>query len=314
MKRLLFTAGGSPGMEAFYRYLKDKYELFFADMNPTNISPTIPDSRKYQIPSASSELFISHISELCDRLAVDLLIPGVDEELVLVQGQFPGECQTKVFLPKPEFVSAMLNKYTMNKALEERGIDVPQTVLADDYAFNPVAPVILKPAFGRGSRGVFALPSDNLVKPLYDAIRHTSSSSWIIQENVEGDEFTVQMVSTPSSALLGIIPLKVYEKRGSTVSAVMQHDEDVIKYCKSIHEAFRPDGCYNIQLIKRPSGEVLAFEINPRISTTTVLCVAAGLDPFLSFLETQNKPSPLKTVPTIKLHRHWVNQITVVDQ
>ena len=89
-------------------------------MNPTNISPTIPDSRKYQIPSASSELFISHISELCDRLAVDLLIPGVDEELVLVQGQFPGECQTKVFLPKPEFVSAMLNKYTMNKALEER--------------------------------------------------------------------------------------------------------------------------------------------------------------------------------------------------
>ena len=95
MKRLLFTAGGSPGMEAFYRYLKDKYELFFADMNPTNISPTIPDSRKYQIPSASSELFISHISELCDRLAVDLLIPGVDEELVLVQGQFPGNAGQK---------------------------------------------------------------------------------------------------------------------------------------------------------------------------------------------------------------------------
>ena len=301
-------------MEAFYRYLKDKYELFFADMNAANISPSIPDNRKYQIPNASSKQFISHISKLCDRLAVDLLIPGVDEELVVLQKQFLAQGLTKIFLPKPEFVSTMLNKYTMNKALGAQGIDVPQTVLADDYAFNPVAPVILKPAFGRGSRGVFAVPSDNLVKPLYKAIRHTYTSSWIVQEDVAGDEFTVQIISTPSSALLGILPVKVNEKRGSTVSAVMQHDEEVIKYCESIHEAFHPDGCYNIQLIKRPSGEVLAFEINPRISTTTVLCVAAGIDPFMSFLETQNEPSPVKKVPTIKLHRHWVNQITVVDQ
>ena len=35
--------------------------------------------------------------------------------------------------------------------------------------------------------------------------------------------------------------------------------------------------------MKASSGEVLAFEINPRISTTMVMAIAAGIDPFESF-------------------------------
>ena len=39
--KILFTAGGSPGMEAIYRLLHKKYELFFADLDVTKISPVI---------------------------------------------------------------------------------------------------------------------------------------------------------------------------------------------------------------------------------------------------------------------------------
>ena len=63
--------------------------------------------------------------------------------------------------------------------------------------------------------------------------------------------------------------------------------------------------------MKASSGEVLAFEINPRISTTMVMAIAAGIDPFESFLERGGFASSLVRVPKIHLHRHWVNVITV---
>ena len=132
-----------------------------------------------------------------------------------------------------------------------------------------------------------------------------------MQEKIIGDEYTVQMIASPRSELVAILPIKVKEKRGSTVSATMVEDLSVIQYCRSIHDAFQPDGCYNIQLVKASSGEVLAFEINPRISTTMVMAIAAGIDPFESFLERGGFASSLVRVPKIHLHRHWVNVITV---
>ena len=67
MKRLLFTAGGSPGQEGIYRYLEKKYELYFVDMNVSKISPVIPDSKKFQIPAVTSESYIPTIIQIVQR-------------------------------------------------------------------------------------------------------------------------------------------------------------------------------------------------------------------------------------------------------
>ena len=58
MKRLLFTAGGSPGQEGIYRYLKKKYELYFVDSDISNIDPIIPSTNKRQIPLATDINFL----------------------------------------------------------------------------------------------------------------------------------------------------------------------------------------------------------------------------------------------------------------
>ena len=84
----------------------------------------------------------------------------------------------------------------------------------------------------------------------------------IIQEKIIGEEHTVQVIAGPDSEIIAILPIKILEKRGSTVSATMVDDRSVIQYCRAIHDAFQPNGSYNIQLVKTSSGEVLAFEIN----------------------------------------------------
>ena len=162
---------------------------------------------------------------------------------------------------------------------------MPKTVLADAGDMSSIdEPFIVKPVFGRGSRNVFSLNKAQQVTNLYEAIKD-KAESWIVQQKIIGDEYTVQVIAGPDSEIIAIMPIKVIEKRGSTVSATMVEDLSVIQYCRRIHDAFQPNGSYNIQLVKASSGEVLAFEINPRISTTMVMAIAAGIDPFEPFLK-----------------------------
>ena len=311
MKRLLFTAGGSPGQEGIYRYLEKKYDLYFVDMNVSNISPTIPDSKKFQIPAVTSELYIPTIIRCCEEMSIDLLVPGVDEELMQLHMASDKFENTTLFLPKPDFVETMSSKLDMVLALARKGIAVPKTVLADDGDISCVdEPYIVKPVHGRGSRNVFALDKAHQVASLYEAMRG-KADSWIVQEKIIGEEYTVQVIAGPDSEIIAILPIKILEKRGSTVSATMVDDRSVIQYCRGIHDAFQPNGSYNIQLVKKSSGEVLAFEINPRISTTMVMAIAAGIDPFGPFLKKGEPTSSPLRVPKVHLHRHWVNVITV---
>jgi len=54
-------------------------------------------------------------------------------------------------------------------------------------------------------------------------------------------------------------------------------------------------------------GEVFPFEINPRVSTTLCLVVAAGVDPIAAYLGQTSKKMPLRFAEGLSLRRHWKN-------
>ena len=214
MKRLLFTAGGSPGQEGIYRYLKKKYDLYFVDMNVSNISPVIPDDRKFQVPAVISEAYLPTIIRLCREMSIDLLVPGVDEELMKLHMASDKFENTMLFLPKPDFVETMSSKLDMVLALANKGIAVPKTVSADVDDMSCVdEPYVVKPVHGRGSRNVFALDKAHQVASLYEAIRG-KAESWIIQEKIIGEEYTVQVIAGPDSEIIAILPIKISKSAG----------------------------------------------------------------------------------------------------
>jgi carbamoyl-phosphate synthase large subunit len=101
----------------------------------------------------------------------------------------------------------------------------------------------------------------------------------------------------------------VGQKKGITIQAKIDMNNLIIEYAKKFHYHYRTSGIYNIQCILTQSGVVYPFEINPRISTTFCLSVAAGFDPFeLYFNETSEKEL---FVPSneLSLQRNWVNSI-----
>jgi carbamoyl-phosphate synthase large subunit len=306
MIKVLFTGGGGAGNEALYRLLGQRYALHFGDADVLAINPNIPEDRRHQLPWASDPNFVDKMSGLCKRLNIDLLVPGVDEELLALARDADGLAPTRVLLPHADYVETMLDKLHMVAALSAKKIPVPfSQTLADDLK-NISFPCISKPRSGRGSRDVKELSSISDAIMLKSALGPLAKQM-LVQEKIEGVEYTVQMLADAHGRLCAVVPVRVGIKRGITLRAETETEPRVITACCAIHQAISTEGCYNIQLIMTLEGDVFPFEINPRISTTLCLVVAAGIDPIAIFLEHDRSEDVQPFATGMQLRRHWTN-------
>lgn len=309
MMKVLFSGGGGAGNEALWRLLGHRYTLHFGDADPFAIDPAIPEGRRHQLPWASDPNFLDKMVDLCHRLRIDLLVPGVDDELLALAQGVDALSSTRLLLPHADYVKTMLDKLSMIQVLSDMDIPVPfSRTLADDikdFRF----PCISKPRSGRGSRDVRVLNSVADAMSLNFSLGDAAKQI-LLQEKVEGVEYTVQMVANAKGQLFAIVPVKVGVKRGVTIHAETEAEPRVIAACRAIHEACPTCGCYNIQLMLTAEGKAFPFEINPRISTTFCLSVAAGIDPIAVFLDDIHTDDIISFTAGLQLRRHWVNHFS----
>lgn len=303
MTRVLFTGGGGAGSEALARLLVGRYEVHFADADPDARPHGIAPDRWHQILPASDPDFVAALVYLCTEIGVGLLVPGVDEELVpIAQARDAGLLPVSVLLPPTSFVVAHLDKLASYELLRDAGVPVPRTV--EGGMFPEIAmPWVLKPRRGRGSRGV------ETVRDVVEAVRNSRHlyDDHIVQELLVGQEYTVTVAADATGRLRSIVPCKIALKRGITIRATTHHDSAVIETCRKIHEAYPVPGCYNVQGIKTADG-FKVFEINPRVSTTLCLAIAAGVDPIGIYLGHCPGDDLLPFTEGLKLSRSWHNE------
>ncbi len=313
MKTLLFTGGGGVATMELYRWLSDRYVVHFADANPDKKPPELPADRWHVIPYAFNPnglgnlAFVPSVAELCRTLQVDLLIPGVDEELRALSRPFtPGrpELPCPVLLPDFDFICTHLDKLRSMKTLADRGIPVPRTRRlrphkgARDW---PPFPCILKPREGRGSRDVAVVQS---VEDGEACVQRSALTpcDFLVQERLVGQEYTVTVVADQRKRLRAVVPVRVVLKRSVTLRGETHADAAVIELCRQIHIAQPFAGVVNVQCIKSLDGTVKPFEINPRVSTTSVLAIAAGVDWIQLASETAEYAEPGWLVPFTQFH------------
>ena len=209
-------------------------------------------------------------------------------------------------LPDYGYVKLMSDKLSMAEAITKAGLDVPRTITISSFfqGKDISFPCIVKPKSGRGSRNVNVLKQPDQVNA-YLSMTEIPADEVILQELLIGQEYTVLMSSDLNGNLKAVVPVKVDIKRGITLRAETENNEDVIARCIEIHEMIPTKGCYNIQLMYTREGRVVPFEINPRISTTFCLSVAAGVDPVAIYLNKNKSSCTFKT--GLKLSRFFVN-------
>ena len=309
MITILITGGGGAGSEALWRLLENRYTLHFCDADPFAIDPAIPEDRRHRLPMASDPDFLDQTLALCRRLAIDLLIPGVDEELLILAQNRGAFGPTRVLVPDADYVRAMTDKLSMVRTLSARHIRVPLTRTLADVLNDVVFPCIAKPRTGRGSRDVRVVRSRAEAAALRIAAGAAAADT-LLQEKIEGIEYTVQMVADANRRLCAVVPVRIGVKRGITLRGTTEAEPRVADLCRRIHDAVPAAGCYNVQLILTADGSAVPFEINPRISTTVCLTVAAGIDPIAVFLGQVRSHDLLPFTAGVELRRHWMNHVS----
>jgi carbamoyl-phosphate synthase large subunit len=190
-------------------------------------------------------------------------------------------------------VQTFLDKLETSKWLKQSGFTTPNLYRAQEIS-DVIFPVIVKPRFGSGSKGVH---KTNNMEQVEAAILLTKGP--IVQQFVDGDdsEFTVGIFSNR-------IDTKVISFRrliaGSGATSWARHEvhESIVMMGLTLANKLNLHGSINVQL-RIKDRNLYIFEINPRFSSTVLMRSELGfndvawslgdystLDSFNSMLET----------------------------
>jgi len=306
MKRVLLSGVGGSLFPYLFERLGAKYELFGIDSNPL-LKHIYPRHAIAVAPPVSDPHYESFVSDLIVREAIEVYIPLIDEELPKAHRlarEFPN---LLLVSPRIDFVSLCLDKLSLMQRLIALELGGSEALRADGYKEEFAYPVFLKPICGRGSRGALKI----LSKAAFDAyfvLEGYAKEVVMVQPFLEGEEYSVSVVVNQDNKLLSIVPKKILQKRGITISACTQREPAIQKLCERIVALLQPCGSFNVQL-KLHQGVPKIFEINPRFSTTTILSMEAGVDEFALMIEGANQVCDFQE--GVHIFRRWESHFYV---
>lgn len=338
MITVLLTGAGAPGMPGILKCLKkvhDQIRLIGADADAQAPSRRDFDSF-HRIPMAKEPEFISAMVELCKEEEVDLLVPVVTRELiVLAQNRKKIESNgTRVAVMEKETLRIANNKGLLFQKLEENDIEVPsyritKTVLEikeamDEISQNGVG-VVVKPVEGNGSRGVrivdkqrsafdsfFSSKPDGMNISQEELLRILSEKEHLPQDMMvmsflPGKEYSVDIVARDGQVLVAVCRVGLQVVSSNQTSSMVVDEPEIVELCTRVVGLLRLSGNIGFDLKEDENGKAYILEINPRLTGGIVTCLAAGANmPWLGIQSwLGEKVEQPKLLYGVKMQRYW---------
>jgi carbamoyl-phosphate synthase large subunit len=265
VKNILFTCAGGGSPIFFARSMQKTYNLFLADAGDQNAAPHLGFPFQ-KIPFGNSPTFPGEIEALIKKWNIDCVVPGTNRELSAFIELSKKTPELLMVMPSADFIHLCVNKKQLMNELAEANISFLPPYKTKEKV---VYPAIAKPVSGEGSRQFHIVKTPEQLEgylKLYD----TKFDDILVQPYIEGAEYTISVIVNNRNKMVGVVPKRVIEKRGITRAAVSEHNELIEKLCTDIVAKYNPRGPFNVQL-KLLEGKGYIFEINPRLSTTSVL-------------------------------------------
>lgn len=226
------------------------------------------------VPPISDGGYLKSILNICLEQKVSVIIPTKDTEL----SKFSRCIQTlnnkniKIPLAAADTIEILEDKlkfyYKMNRCCK-----VPLTYTAKDIKLKDIAfPCIVKErGVGVETSGFHVCDGRKELNIILNKLKDP-----IIQEKINGTEYTVDALFNMDGFPVGIIP-RVRLKTREYVSdvGVVVKDEELVKQCKRVAKFLNFTGIANFQWIKDEKGVYYLIEINPRVSGGLQITLAA---------------------------------------
>ena len=276
-KTICITAVGTATSVGVIRNLR-KYSpdtfIIGTDINPYGYTAgSMLVDKFYKISLASDSEYINSIVDVLQSNSVDYLFPINDTEIREVAAHRKVvEKVVHILLPSVDTVDLVQDKQQMCNTALGIGLKVPDT-LNSNYSGK----AIIRDSHGVGSKGIRICDS-------FD-ISEINPQHQFAQRYIEGDEYTVDILSDEEGTPLFIIPrLRIEVKSGVATKTKLINDQSLIDCCMALIKNIPIPGFSNVQFIKDSVGDNYFIEINPRIGGFSNASLLAAPDMFPAFL------------------------------
>ena len=283
--RFLITAIGSMSAECAIKQLKEEgHYVVGCDIYPGewHYETKLCDSF-YRAPFATKEKeYIHFLIDVCKKEQIRFIVPLTDLEIdVIDRNRIDFEKSgIGLCMQSTDVLKIARNKDALNKAfLKDANVPSIRTCLLkelpDDFPF----PCIAKPYNGRSSEGLLR----NATREQVLAIEN--KSVYIIQEQLEGNVFTVDYVRNAQSGKDASVPRQelLRTKNGAGLTVRTCNDKVLLQLVSHIGNILNINGCVNMEFIFS-NGKYYLIDINPRFSAGVAFSVVSGYNMILNHI------------------------------
>ncbi len=242
----------------------------------------------YIVPECDSDEFIENIIQISNENNISIIIPTIDTELpFLSRNKDYIESKTKAILmiSDKKVIETFYDKRMTSKFFKEFGIITPQIYNEIDDIDN--FPVITKPVTGSASAGIIKASKKSELFFIKD------KSDYIIQEYINGDEITIDVLYDFKGNIISIGMRKRIRIRGGEVQiGETVFNNDILENIKIISKHLRFRGGVTFQVFVNEKN-IFFIECNPRFGGGLPFTIIAGADfiKYLIMLLVDEKPS-----------------------
>lgn len=294
--KILITGLGGPAGTNVVALLPEGAVAAACDADPSKKADLArvgrPSVKFYTVPhGANGDAFKRAVNEIIRRDNIDVIIPIVDEEL-MVFSYHPEHFNARVVVSPYPTIKACNDKALLYDRVRDEPF-CPRHVVTDNIqdlsVFGP-EPIFMKPRVGRGSKGVRLFDSRS------DIPQEEVNKDNIFCENLPGQEYTVDVLCDLSGKPVVIVPRKRLEtSRGISMKGETQRHPEIEENVKKLCHIFKFIGPSNMQFKADKEGRMKLVEINPRFSGGLPITAEAGANtPMLlvAMLSGENVSSP----------------------
>ena len=270
MKKILITSIGCAPASAICRNLNKDYYIIGIDIQKKCIGNFICD-KFISVPIFNTSNYWEKINEIINTenitsIFVTTQLEGLEWSLRKENLKNLFNCE--VYLNDPEFINITNCKKNIYKFCLENNIKIPLLKTIHDR------PIIIKPINGCGSYGIQILKKNEEI-----ALPFNENDN-IIQQYINGDEYTIDVLSDLNCNIISIVPKKrLLIKNGQSFKSIIVKNIEIINFVKDVCIKLKNKSAINVQIIQEKETNIIyLIEVNPRFSSTISLTIESGIN------------------------------------
>jgi carbamoyl-phosphate synthase large subunit len=269
---LLIPAGSGMSIAAI-KALKEDPSIRIVSTDADRLSAGLYLSHKgYIVPQFTDQSFYKVIKDIIKKEKIDVIIPALDHILMPFSERREEfmDIGAKVLISEPETIRVTRDKWSTYNHLKEI-VPIPKSFInKEDIDID--FPLLIKPRRGSGSIDVYKIDSKKELDFFYERAPNP-----IIQEYLEGKEYTIDCLADKAGKLLCCIPReRIATKAGISVKGKVVKNEKLERMAEKISNSLNFFGPFFFQAKEDEQGIPKLTEINPRIAGTMSLSSFCG--------------------------------------